>query len=241
MAIPCRILCAAILAAAVPAAAQRPTSGIVGTVRDSSGSPVSSALVTAARVQTVSDTAGHFAIDGLPAGMVTLSVRRLGFEPGQVSVDLVAGRRDSVLVTLVALPQVLPGVTSAADARLRILLADFYRHRESGHGRFLDRAQISETRASILSDVLRRLPGVRISPDRGGRNVIRMGRSARNCPPDFWIDNVRAPFLNVDDIPITDIQALEVYSGPGGLPPEYNNRFGNPACGAIVIWTRVPG
>lgn len=239
MATPRRILCAAILAAAVPAGAQTFAAGVVGVVRDSSGRPITSALVTAARIQTVSDTAGRFLLEGLAAGKVTLSIRRLGFEPAHLALDLLAGRRDSLVVTLVALPQVLPGVT--ADARRRHLLADFYRHRESGTGRFLDRGQITAMRVFALSDVLRRFPGVRISPDRSGRYLVRMGRSIRNCPPDFWIDNVRAPFLNVDDLPLTDIEAIEVYNGPSGLPPEYNNRFGNPACGAIVIWTRVPG
>jgi hypothetical protein len=52
---------------------------------------------------------------------------------------------------------------------------------------------------------------------------------------------VRAPMLGVDDIPLQVIEALEVYRGPSGLPPEFNNRMGNPSCGAIVIWTRVPG
>lgn len=232
---------ALLLAAASPDALAQGTSALLGTVRDSARAPVVAATILAARVRVVSDSGGRFTLEGLPAGRVTVSVRRLGFEPADLVLDLVAGRRDSLFVTLSALPLALPGVTASADAHLRVHLADFFRHRENGIGRYFDRAQITAMRVGQLSDVMRRLPGVRVNPDRNGRYAIRMGRSTRNCSPDFWVDNVRAHLLNVDDIPLTDIEALEVYNGLSGLPPEYNNRFGNPACGAIVIWTRVPG
>ena len=223
------------------ALAQGTTSAVIGTVRDSAREPLVAARVLAARTSVLSDSAGRFTLEGLPAGRVTVSVRRLGYEPADLVLDLIAGRRDSLFVTMVALPLTLPGMTSTADAYLRLHLADFFRHRENGIGRYYERAQITAMRVGQLSDVMRRMPGVRVTPDRNGRYAIRMGRSTRNCQPDFWIDNVRAHMLNVDDVPVTDIEALEVYNGPSGLPPEYNNRFGNPACGAIIIWTRVPG
>ena len=234
-------LCACLLAAVAARGDSQPSGAIVGAVRDSGGAPIRLASILAAGVQALSDSAGRFLLERVPAGKVTVNVRRLGFEPRQIVVELMDGERDSLVVTLRTLPQTLPEVTAAADAHLRIHLAEFFRHRETGMGRYLDRAQMTKMRVSLLSDVLRRLPGVRVSPDRNGRYILRMGRSTRNCPPDFWIDNVRAPFLNVDDIPLQDIEAIEVYNGPGALPPEYNHRFGNPACGAIVIWTRVPG
>jgi hypothetical protein len=238
-----RLGIAATLVACVagPVTAQNSAGAMVGLVRDSAGEPVPLAMIMAARAQTVADSAGRFALAGLPVGRVTVSVRRLGFEPSHLVVDLIAGRQDTLIVVLAMLPRDLPGLTTSADSRARIHLVDFYRHKESGMGRYFDRSQINAMRVSLLSDVLRRLPGVRISPDGRGRYVLRMNRSTRNCSPDFWIDNIRAPFLNVDDIPLSDIEAVEVYNGPGGLPPEYNHRFGNPSCGAVVIWTRVPG
>lgn len=238
-----RLFCCACWLGVAPrsAAAQQGTSSLVGVVRDSSGVPVSVATVSSTHAQALSDTAGRFALDRLPAGSTTVSVRRLGFVPSELVVVLAAGRRDSLFITMVALPAELPGVTTEAESRLRRYLADYYRHKESGVGRFYDRAQITAMRVGQLSDLLRRVPGVRVSPDRNGRSLIRMGRSVRNCPPDFWVDNVRAHALSVDDIPISDIEAIEVYAGPAGLPPEYISRFGNPACGAVVIWTRMPG
>lgn len=229
---------AALTSLAPGAGAQAGRGALVGRVRDSAGTPIASAQVTSADRRTLTDTTGWFALDGLPTGSVVIRVRRLGFEPRDATVTLAAGRRDSVLVMLVALPVELEGVRSEAT---RLVLLDFHRHKQSGGGRYFDREQIEAFNASLTSDILRRLPGIELRPNRNGRFELRMRRAAGNCPPDFWIDGVRAPFLNIDDIPLNDIEALEVYNGPAGLPPEYLNRFGNPACGAVVIWTRVPG
>jgi len=38
----------------------------------------------------------------------------------------------------------------------------------------------------------------------------------------------------LDRIPIGDIELIEIFRGPGELPPEFNE--GN--CGAISVWTR---
>lgn len=211
---------------------------VVGHVRDSAGTPIVAAQVSSAAHRTLTDTAGRFSLDGLPAGTVLIRFRRLGYEPRDSSMVVSADHRDSMRVVLIALPIELAGVSSEAA---RLVLVDFYRHKSTGTGRYFDRAQIEAFNARETSDILRRLPGIQLRPDANGRLILRMGRSSGNCPPDFWIDGVRAAFLNVDDIPLNDIEALEVYNGPAGLPPEYLNRFGNPTCGAVVIWTRLPG
>ena len=232
----------AVAALSVEALGQVPRTTVVGVVRDSAGRPVALAHVITTGSESLSDSAGRFSMPNVPVGKTSVSIRRLGYEPTDLVLEAVEGRVDSLIVVLTVLPVDLPGVVTHADERLRVYLAEFYRHRENGMGRYLDRAQLSAMRVSQTSDVLRRMPGVRLVPDRNGRYVLRMGRSGgRNCSADFWIDGVRAPFLNVDDVPLSDIEALEVYNGPGALPPEYNNRTGNPTCGVVVIWTRMPG
>jgi len=138
-------------------------------------------------------------------------------------------------------PQDLPSLTSVAATDPR--LSEFYRHRQGGIGYFFDRHEIDSRRVQRISDLLRRVPGTRLMNDRGGRSIMRMSRSAggRDCPPDVWIDGVRAVGMNVDDMPLSDVEALELYRGPAGIPPEMNSRLGNPACGALIIWTRLPG
>lgn len=233
---------AACVMASSPGIAQTPA-GLTGVVRDTAGAPLAAVQVTSSGLRTYTDSAGRFQFTALPGGIVGVQVRRLGYEPRDTSVTLAGGITDSLLVVMAILPVDLPGMSTAAQADAHRRLADFYRHRASGQGYYFDRREIEERRVTRISDLLRRLPGIRMNTDRSGRGVLRMGRTAggRDCPPDFWIDGIRAAGLNVDDLPLTDVEALEVYKGPSGLPPELNNRFGNPACGAVVIWTRLPG
>ena len=229
-----------LLAMAAPVLRGQSGATLTGSVRDSTGAPLSLAQLSIGAARTVTDTAGRFTLDGLPAGSASLRVRRLGFAPREATIELLDGRTDSVHFVLGLLPAYLPGLVADAEARERVRLADFYRHRESGHGYYLNRRQLDSTRVRRMSDLMRRIPGVRLIVDRNGRLHLRMSRS-ESCAPDFWIDGQRATHLNVDDVPLPDVEAIEVYRGPSALPPEYNVRFGNPGCGAIVIWTRLPG
>lgn len=231
------------VALASSASAQATPARLIGSIRDTNGIPVPLAQVTVSGLRTVSDSGGRFILPGLPYGSVAVNVRRLGYEPRDTSVELAIGRVDSLFVVLAILPRELAGVLTEADALDRARLAEFYRHKQGGGGTYIDRAQLEQSRVTRTSDLLRRLPGIKMGTDRAGRSVMRMGRAigGRDCPPDFWIDGVRAAFMNVDDIPVHDIEALELYRGPSGLPPEYNSRFGNPGCGAVIIWTRLPG
>ena len=207
----------------------------MGVVRDSAGAPVARAQLTMGAAQAESDSVGRYRLPGLPAGVGTLRVRRVGYAPIVADVDIAGGATRVLNIYMRAVPEVLPEVVTRAVPDDRVGLADFYRHREIGNGVFFNRKEIEAKKAARLSDILRRLPGIRFVAERTGRQQLRMSRS--NCVPDFWIDGQRAPFLNVDDVPLQDIEAFEVYRGESGVPPEFNNR-GSRQCGAIVIWTR---
>ena len=231
------------VALASTAFAQPSAARVAGTVRDSGGMPVAAAQLTLRDVRGVSDSTGRFVLAELPAGAGTLQVRRLGFSPLAVALDLVGGRTDTLHLILASVAQDLPMFNTEANARTRLRLTDFSRHRQNGFGDYFNRKEIEERHVHRLSDLLRRLPGVRLMPDRNGRLQLRMARTSgtRDCPPDFWIDGVRASNLNVDDVPLVDVEALEVYRGPSSLPPEFAGRLGNPGCGVVVIWTRLAG
>ena len=232
-----------LVASAMSAMAQASRATLVGTVRDTSGVPVPLTRLTSGGLLTLSDSVGRFKLAGLPGGATTLLVRRLGFEPIDISVEVVGGTTQSLNVVMTVLAQDLPGMTTQAQTFADVRLKDFYRHRQSGIGYFFDRQEIESKHLQRISDLLRRLPGTRMLQDRTGRPTMRMGRSmgGRDCPPDVWVDGVRASGMQVDDVPLGDVEALELYRGPAGLPPEMNSRLGNPSCGALIIWTRLPG
>jgi len=228
--------------ATMPLVSQTPAvASLHGSIRDQSGVAVGFALITVAGVRGVADSAGRFSLTNLPPGATDVLVRHLGFSPQRISLTLLEGHADTLTVVLTEIPFELAGITTEAATFGR--MAEFNRHRVNGQGIYIDRKDLEKRQTPRLSDVLRRVPGVRIVSDRTGRSLLRMGRSSngRDCPPEFWIDGVRAQFLGVDDVPVSDIEALEVYRGPSGMPPEFNSRFTNAQCGAVVIWTRIPG
>ena len=231
------------IAAIAHASAAQLAARVSGTVRDTGGRPIAMVRLSSGPTHVLTDSTGRFSIVGVDGSRATLAVRRLGFQPLDTTLTL-SSRSDSVTFVLSMLPRDLPGVTTNMDDVLRERLPDFYRRRSNGGGFYFDRRDIDARNPQYLSDLLRSLPGTRMMSDRTGRGTLRMSRNSagtRDCPPDVWVDGVRAEGLNVDDIGIHDVEAVELYRGPAGMPPELNDRLGRPNCGAIVIWTRLPG
>src|SRR2546429_6239270 len=79
------------------------TAKLVGKVTDTSGVPLSRAevwLVSVNELRTISNDSGHFELPGLPAGSVTLGVRRLGFESATFTAVLKPGKTHRVTFPL---------------------------------------------------------------------------------------------------------------------------------------------
>jgi len=70
-------------------------------------------------------------------------------------------------------------------------------------------------------------------------NRAQMG--GRDCPPQYWVDGVKAFALNIDDIIPQDVEGIEIYEGASTVPPQFNTKEGTTICGVVLIWTRIPG
>src|SRR5512138_3138115 len=204
-----------ILALPGAAAAQRRTGAVSGLVKDSAGTPIHNVEVVALRsgksIRT--DTSGRFILSGLPSGATDLGIRRIAFEPVVVNVH-------------------------AEHVRL---LAEFEARRKNGVGHFITRAQIEKRHPLFLSDMVRSIPGAAIVPAENGRPVLRFARSHNSCPPQYFLDGLRVTSFNIDDVSPGDVEGVELYAGAAGLPPEFNQLYGNTICGTVAIWTRIPG
>jgi hypothetical protein len=216
-----------------------------GVVVDSSAKPVSDVAlaIIAIHEATRSDEHGLFSLPAVPKGNVEISVRRLGYEPQLVRFVVSGGPADSVRIVITALPQVLEAVTvSATERHRRQRIEDFYWRRARGLGTYFTREEILQRRASVPSDVLRTAKGIRFVQTRGGSG-IRFNSSANmrsGCIPMIWIDGQRAPGMEIDEIPLNDIEGIELYNGPSTTPAEFWQANGS-QCGTIVVWSRLPG
>jgi hypothetical protein len=216
-----------------------------GVVMDSSHSPVPqvAVAVVAAHQVTRTDSLGRFTLTKLPAGDVEISLRRIGYEPAILRRKLPADGVDSLTVMLVELPQVMDAM-SVTERHRRQGVEDFYFRRARGLGGvFFTRDEIGAQRASTPSDLMRTTPGVRLvnlPHGKGIRFTSTTGMRRGDCQPVVWLDGQSAPGMELDDIPLNDIEGIELYRGASTTPGQFW-RSGASQCGAIVVWTRVPG
>jgi hypothetical protein len=216
-----------------------------GIVVDSAARPIADVdvSVAAARQLTRTDSAGAFLFVRLPADSVSILVRRIGFQPQRV-VAMPGEATPPLRVVLVRDPTMLEGVeVNARLARKRSGIEDFYRRRARGVGTYFTRDDFVERHSQRASDLLREVPGLRFVRIPGGMG-IRFNSSAivrRDCTPMIWLDGQRAPGLEIDDVPASDIEGLELYNGPSTTPVQFSQYSSASTCGTVVIWTRIPG
>jgi hypothetical protein len=211
-----------------------------GSVRDTAGVVVPQAriglMVADSVVQvTRADSFGVFRLEGLPEGVSSIVVRRLGYRARVFTVVVeprAANRLDAVLTPV---PRELGGMrVSAKVDEPKGRLRDFYEHRERAQfGYFIDLDEIAKRRPLYPSELLRALPGVRLQRSSGIGSQVRV----RGCRPLLWVNGLRIADGEFDDtVSLDDIAALEVYTSFAGMPAQFLDRETN--CGAIVVWTR---
>lgn len=233
------------VASARPGEAQttpRQTGFVAGVVRDTTGVVVVGAQISLAGHlgRGATGTDGSFRLAG-PGGDRTLVVRRLGFRPESLAVAIPPGATIEVAVRLVPAPQTLaPVVVATTDIRrYPPRLRAFHERRERGFGRFFTAEDIDRRNPAFVTDLLRSVPGARITR-RGGESVVTFRN--QNCVPLIWVDGAPAVagYLDPDVFEPNSLAGIEVYSGPSTVPSELMWVRGKGACGVIALWTRMP-
>lgn len=112
----------------------------------------------------------------------------------------------------------------------------FYRRRADGQGWFMTRSELARSRT--LSDALRIVPGVNVE-GQGGGAVLLSNRSGRRCLLAVFADGLYTTILNVDELTLEDVEAVEVYRGPSEVPVEFVAPRFSGTCGALVVWSRI--
>ena len=219
------------------------TGGIRGFVRDSGGKGIIGAQITMPGTQLVveSDDSGHFELAKVRPGMLSLRVRRLGFEPDTVDFLVLAGKTVPLDIILSRLTVALTPVIVTGRAELTGWRAGFYQRKDAGTGHFFTREDIDKRNPGQMSDMFRMIPGVTIQPSQGMiRNQLRF-RGNRGCAPLTWLDGtpLAAGEFDIDALSPRSIEAFEVYTG-SIVPPRFamSPGIGPRTCGVIVIWSR---
>ncbi len=219
---------------------------LAGHVVDGEGQAIEGADVTIRDLRTQTDATGAFRLRGIAAGTHEVTVRHVGHGP--LSLRLTFAAADTLVHRLVLMRIVeLDSVEVTAS---RSGIDEFERRRASGGGgHFLTRDQIGRYQTKVMADVLRQLPGLRVSAGRSGRGelyainargaVTIMGPAS--CYVHVYVDDTpmytggMQPPYNLYSLSAADLEGIEYYQGGSAIPPKYNR---GAACGVLVIWTR---
>jgi hypothetical protein len=212
-----------------------------GTVLNESGRPVTDAIVEVwhTGLSARTDASGQFDIASLPVGTHALEVRRIGFAPQQIPVHLASRSPTSVEVVLDKPVRMLDAVNVTARTLYSRRQTEIERRRRRGFGHFIMRDELERSATSRVTDVLRRVPGVRVYTAQGS-DMVTFARGtglSGPCRPTVYLDGHRLGSAeNVDFLAtVNSLEAVEVYTSAAQAPVEY---WGS-GCGAIVLWTRV--
>jgi hypothetical protein len=246
------IALALVAASARMLGAQTGTIALVVTDSASRAAIPGAAVSIDGRRDEVTDANGHFFII-LPApSKVSILVRRIGFNPRGVAVDLVAGDTVRVAIALTASAQKLADV-SVTDtlASMSPVLAGFERRKaaRAGSASYVGRNDIEKLRPLRTSDLLRRISSIQMIDSSGvltpvsRRNqkaVILMGHNdLAPCPLQIALDGVLRQWgFDVNSIPPEQIHGIEVFPGPSTIPAEFATMRRDAECGLVMIWTR---
>lgn len=216
----------------------------VGSVRDSAGAPIRGATVTTADARAVSDSLGRFAIRLVRTESTTVTIRRLGFESVTFTMLTDSLALNDLAIQLEPVARPLPGIAVREERIGRVPTLERFderRREKEGFGFFLTRADITRREGASLSSLVGQANGVRLIRQGNGRALVRFTRWSHkggSCAPRVWLDGVIARGLELDDLPSTDVEALELYPSAASVPSEFTaSEFD---CGVVAIWTRRP-
>jgi hypothetical protein len=225
---------------AQPTPVSAATAKLLGTVTDTGGVGLSRAevwVIARSTQRTIADDSGKFELRDLPAGAITLGVRRLGYESATFSTTLKPGKTHRATFPLT------PSAHTLSEVKVQDTtsswLSVFEERRAMHRGTFITRSEFEKENLRVASDILRRVPGVQVVPTRYGTAVVmNRGAGTRRCLPQLYVH--QTPYSgNFDDFTPDDIEAIEVYVGISEIPPDLVT-MGRSICAAIVIWTREP-
>lgn len=218
---------------------KRPTAVIIGKVTNAGGVPVSDARVSVqgAVTSTATGKDGTFTLTGVPPGTQSVLVRRVGYTPVELPMDVSMHAPNRLTVRLGAYTPQLSSVQVKAKAADPLEATGFSKRRKGGMGKYIDLDQIESIRPSYTTDVLRRIAGLYVTGSGYSANVVT---TRGNGCVRFLVDNnpVNASAGQTIDELVSpqDVAAVEFYQ-QSEIPLELSTGA-NSGCALVVVWTK---
>jgi hypothetical protein len=214
-----------------------------GRVVDKAGTPVAGARIQMDGTLAVATTRadGSFALDSVPTGTQSISIRKIGYSVTDKAVDVERRGAAPVTVTMADYVQTLAPVVTVAQRTKDLDAVGFTRRKQLGIGVFREGDQIDKGPTDV-GESLRMIPGLHIGTDANSqtsqKTLIMSSRDANECvniilDGMLWQDAASAIEEYVRP---EEIEALEMYSSatvPGEFAVPLKSK-----CAVIVLWTK---
>lgn len=235
-------------------AASKPgTATLQGAVRSGDGRPFHNAIVSVlgTRRSALTDSAGKFRVDGIPAGTRTIEVKSMGLAATTFTVDFATGATHDTTLSINRAAQNLKAVAVKGTGTPTSLMAlnGFEGRRAQGLGTFVTRAQLDRLPSSSLAGVFSGIKEIHL--EYGNRSdhgkllppttvAYLRGTGGTYCRPNVYLDDmqIKTSFNDLSALAQPEtIKGIEVYATAGVIPAQYD-LSSSTGCGSIVIWTR---
>jgi hypothetical protein len=229
-------------------------------VRAVSGQPIAGAHVSIPDgPETRSSESGEWMLMNVPSGTRMLEIRAVGYYPERRVVDVLADA-PPIRVALSTFLAVLDTVRVTASRLMDPRYTGFQDRRRTAMGRYLTAVDIARRQPRTVSELLRRIPGIRLerfgtyvdttAVDTSGTGSnpigattdtrILMRASVKDlCFPTFFIDGHQVNTLTAEEIDAwlrpEELAGIEVYTD-ANVPPQF--RLALSGCGSILIWRK---
>jgi hypothetical protein len=124
-------------------------------------------------------------------------------------------------------------------------LQGYYDRKGEGFGHFIAPEEIERREVRDFHRLFQRVP-VRVEGGLRGTVLHVTGRCPLHSYPTVFVDGARVDFGwgryeggGLEDVVgVSDVSAIEVYTGPASTPLQWSGTKLEDTCGTIVIWTR---
>jgi hypothetical protein len=189
-------------------------------------------------IVAMTDDKGEFTMRNLPSGSKVLLARHLGFGAETVPVELSSRQQQRVTVRLPKFVAVMDPVLVTARRTAALDKVGFNQRKRTGSGYYLGPDRLRSMHPIYLTDLLRQVPGLRVSHGAQGETVESSRGLGGDCV-QFWVDDM--PWRSMTPGDLNDfvnpgeVVAVEVYQDVN-TPAQYVR--GMEPCVTIVLWTR---
>jgi hypothetical protein len=193
-------------------------------------------------LSTLTHPDGRFVFERLPVGIYNVLVEHIAYRAINTAVNVQHEDLDAVVRLSPAVIAVQPIVVTAFSRRLEHV--GFYERQKRGVGTFINRKQIDAMNVQAASDLLRRVPSLRLVPQSRRSNQRNATVGVRgNCRFAFIVDGSRTlSDFEMDYVAAPAIEGVEIYNGLAEVPSAFRahatTSSGVTVCGVIAIWTR---